>query len=51
MQSPTPDNTAAMPTPPQTYSSAAAGFKTNLLSRFPKLPKKEKPTDGASDFR
>ena len=32
-------------------ASAAAGFKTNMLSRFPKLPKKEKPTDGASDFR
>lgn len=32
-------------------ASAAAGFKTNIFSRFPKLPKKEKPTDGASDFR
>lgn len=32
-------------------ASVAAGFKTNILSRFPKLPQKEKPADGASDFR
>lgn len=32
-------------------ASVAAGFKTNILNRFPKLPKKEKPTGGSSDFR